>query len=73
MKIINGYVGYVLATLMVSLVPVLPAIAHTENQGWGHHMAGRFWAFGPMILFWVVGVLLVVLLTVTLLKSLKDW
>lgn len=73
MKITKKSVLYVLATLLVGLVPVLPAIAHTENQDWGHHMAGGFWGFGPMILFWVVGVLLIVLLTVTLLKTLKDW
>lgn len=72
MKIIKRYVGYVLATLVVSLVPALPAIAHTENDGWGHHMAGGFWGWGPMVLFWIAGVLLIVLLTVTLLKTLKD-
>ena len=73
MKIIKRYVRYVLAAFLVSLIPVLPAIAHTENQDWGHHMAGGFWGFGPMVLFWVVGVLLIVLLTVTLLKALKNW
>ncbi|MBS3787460.1 hypothetical protein KGY79_04590 [Candidatus Bipolaricaulota bacterium] len=72
MKVIKKYFGFVLATLLVSLVPALSATAHTQNQGWGHHMADGLWGFGPMILFWVVGVLLIVLLTVTLLKTLQD-
>lgn len=74
MKIIKRYVGYVLATLGVSLVPALPAIAHTEDQGWGHHMPmmGGFWGWGPMVLFWIAGLLLVALLSVTLIKTLRN-
>jgi len=74
MKIIKRYVGYVLATLTVSLVPALPAIAHAENQDWGHHMpmVGGFWGWGPMALFWIAGLLLIALLSVTLIKTLRD-
>jgi hypothetical protein len=74
MKIIKIYFGYVLAALMVSLGPALPAIAHTENQGWGHHMpmAGMFWGWGPMALFWIAGLLLIALLSVTLIKALRN-
>ncbi|MBS3825823.1 hypothetical protein KGY58_04705 [Candidatus Bipolaricaulota bacterium] len=74
MKIIKRYVGYLLTTLMVSLAPVLPAIAHTENQGWGHHMpmVVGFRGWGLMVLFWLAGFLLVALLSVTLIKTLRD-
>ena len=74
MKIIKRYFGYVLATLMASLVPALPVIAHTENQGWGHHMpmSGMFPGWGPMALFWIAGLLLVALLSVTLIKALRN-
>lgn len=74
MKVIKKYFGYVLTTLVVSLVPALPVIAHTENQGWGHHMpmVGGVWSWGPMVLFWIAGLLLIALLSVTLIKALRD-
>ena len=74
MKVIKKYFEYVLATLVVIIAPALPAIAHTEDQGWGHHMPmmGGFWGWGPMVLFWIAGLLLVALLSVTLIKTLRD-
>lgn len=69
----KSYILYLAVTLLSSMTIGLPAVAHTEGDGWGHHMAGGPWSWGPMILFWVVGVLLIVLLTVTLLKTLRDW
>lgn len=59
-------------TLLGSAGMVLTAIAHSEGESWGPHMAGARWGFGPMILFWVVGVLLIILLSVTLLRTLQD-
>lgn len=71
MNKLKSYILYLTVTLLGSTVFSLPAIAHTEGEEWGHHMAGS-WGWGPMVLFWITGVLLIVLLTVTLLRALRD-
>lgn len=67
----KSYILYLSVTLLGSTAFSLPAIAHTEGEEWGHHMAGS-WGWGPMVLFWITGVLLVALLAVTLVKTLRD-
>ncbi len=68
----KSYILYPIFILFGSSVINLPAFAHTEGDNWGHHMAGGPWGWGPMVLFWIAGVLLIVLLTVTVLKTLRD-
>lgn len=72
MSKVKNYVIYLTFTVLASTGIVLPVIAHSENDRWGHHMAGGVWGWAPMVLFWITGVLLIVLLTVTLLKTLRD-
>lgn len=72
MSKLRSYVTYLTFTVLVITGIGLPVIAHSESEGWGHHMSGGMWGWGPMILFWVAGVLLIVLLTVILLKTIRD-
>ena len=74
MKKVKRFISYVISTLIAVFVPSKSLLAHTESQGWGHHMPmmDGFWGWGPMVLFWITGVLLVALLAVTLVKTLRD-
>lgn len=66
------HIVYLVVALLGTSAFTLTVVAHAEGESWGHHMTGGFWGWGPMVLFWISGVLLVVLLTVALLKSLQD-
>ncbi|MCF7890663.1 MAG: hypothetical protein ABEJ25_07455 [Candidatus Bipolaricaulia bacterium] len=72
MKKFNRLISYLVLSFITVVVSFNSVFAHSEGEEWGHHMAGAHWGWGPMILFWIVGGLLVVLLTVTLLKTLQD-
>ena len=67
---IGDCLKYGVAVLLASFSWSSPAIAHTANDNWGHHMSGGFWAWVPMFLLWIVGLLVVSLLVVTLVRIL---
>ncbi|MBS3813292.1 hypothetical protein KGY64_05660 [Candidatus Bipolaricaulota bacterium] len=73
MKEIKNYAVGIFALLAI-FDWTLPALAHAEEQGWGNHMPmwGGVWGPGPMIFFWTIGFLLIALLSVTLIKALRD-
>ena len=68
----RSYSFYLTFAVLAVMGIGLPVVAHSESDGWGHHMAGGTWSWGPMALFWITGVLLIVLLIVTLLKTIRD-
>ena len=68
----KSYFFYLAFTVLAGVGIGLPVVAHSESDGWGHHMAGGTWGWGPMVLFWTTGVLLITLLIVTLLKTIRD-
>ena len=73
MRKVKNYLLYLATALLWSLAPVVSGFAHEESGAWGHHMMGPgYWGWGPMILFWLVGLLVIALLIVTLTKTLKD-
>ncbi|MFB6290111.1 MAG: hypothetical protein ABEJ25_00050 [Candidatus Bipolaricaulia bacterium] len=72
MKKVKKLLSYVVLTFVAVFVSMNPAFAHSEGETWGHHMAGGVWGWGPMVLFWMVGLLLIALLAVTLIKTLRD-
>lgn len=63
----------VFVVFFVNAINFNPAFAHSEAEGWSHHMGGGgVWGWGTMALFWLIGLLLVILLLVTLIEKIQD-
>ena len=74
MKTIKRFTKYIMIAVLIGSIPGTHAMAHSNGEDWTHHMGmgHGLWGWGTMAIFWVIGLLLVVLLILTILRILKK-
>jgi hypothetical protein len=73
MKRIYRLLDYLLFTFIGLIIFSVSVLAHLNGNDWHGHMPWMGeWGWPVMLIFWVIGILIIVLLVVTITKILKK-